>query len=142
MIERVVFDTSSLIGAALRIGSTPWTALNLAFERCHVFVSSQTISELENVLERPRIARFVPEVGRKEFLAWYRKNSRLVEAPELRAVDVEPWCRDPKDDKFLAMCLAAHAVVLVSSDHDLLVLHPWRGIPIVTPAQFLTEFSV
>jgi predicted nucleic acid-binding protein len=35
--------------------------------------------------------------------------------------------------------LAAEADVLVSSDKDLLVLHPWRGIRIVTPAEFLGE---
>jgi predicted nucleic acid-binding protein len=32
--------------------------------------------------------------------------------------------------------LAADADALVSSDGDLLVLDPWHGIPIMTPAQF------
>jgi predicted nucleic acid-binding protein len=42
-----------------------------------------------------------------------------------------------KDDKFLALALASDADVLVSSDEDLLVMHPWRGVPIMTPFQFL-----
>jgi hypothetical protein len=31
---------------------------------------------------------------------------------------------------------SAEADAVVSSDEDLLVLHPWRGIAIVTPAEF------
>ena len=39
---------------------------------------------------------------------------------------------------FLALALAAEAEVIVSSDEDLLVLHPWRGISILNPAEFIT----
>ena len=140
MIERVVFDTSTLIGAALKIGSTPWTALNLAFERRHVFVSSDTIAELENALSRPHIARYIPGAGREEFVAWYRRNSQLVAAPELTTMDIKPRCRDPKDDKFLALAFACRAQTIVSSDRDLLVLHPWCEIAIMTPAEFREQF--
>ena len=31
---------------------------------------------------------------------------------------------------------------LISSDADLLVLHPWRGVPILTPAAFLAMASL
>jgi len=43
--------------------------------------------------------------------------------------------------KFLALALDCQAVTLVSSDADLLVLHPWHEIPILTPAGFLTTLS-
>jgi predicted nucleic acid-binding protein len=56
-------------------------------------------------------------------------------------LETESACRDPKDNNFLALALAAEADVLVSSDEDLLVLHPWRGIPIITPAEFMARFS-
>ena len=46
-------------------------------------------------------------------------------------------CRDPKDDKFLELALAANARVIVTGDNDLLVLHPWRGIEILRPADYL-----
>ena len=32
--------------------------------------------------------------------------------------------------------------LIISSDQDLLVLNPWRGIPILTPAQFVAQFSI
>ncbi len=46
-------------------------------------------------------------------------------------------CRDPKDDKFLEVAVAGHADIIVTGDKDLLALHPFEGIPIVTPATFL-----
>jgi len=46
-------------------------------------------------------------------------------------------CRDPKDDKFLEVTVAGQADVLVSGGQDLLVLHPYAGIPIVPPNAFL-----
>lgn len=46
-------------------------------------------------------------------------------------------CRDAKDDKYLELALAADASTIVSSDDDLLVMHPWRGIRIVRPAEYL-----
>jgi predicted nucleic acid-binding protein len=48
-------------------------------------------------------------------------------------------CRDAKDDKYLEPALAAGAEVIVSSDDDLLVLDPWRGVRILRPADHLAE---
>ena len=47
--------------------------------------------------------------------------------------------RDPKDDKFLALTAECEASILVSSDEDLLVLHPWNEVRIERPAEFLLE---
>ena len=46
-------------------------------------------------------------------------------------------CRDPKDDKYLELAIEAAASVIVSSDNDLLVLNPWRGIRILRPSEYL-----
>ena len=48
-------------------------------------------------------------------------------------------CRDPKDDKYLELALASQADRIVSSDGDLLVLHPWRGVRIPRPADHSVE---
>ena len=48
-------------------------------------------------------------------------------------------CRDAKDDKYLELALASGAGAIVSSDADLLVLHPWRGVRILRPAAYLAE---
>ena len=46
-------------------------------------------------------------------------------------------CRDPKDDKFLEVALNGRADVIITGDADLLALHPWREIAILTPAEYL-----
>ena len=55
--------------------------------------------------------------------------------------EVKGCCSDASDDFILALTFSARAGVNVSGDHDLLVLNPWRGIPIVTPTQFLAQFA-
>ena len=48
-------------------------------------------------------------------------------------------CRHPKDNKFLALAIDGHADLILSGDRDLLVLSPFRNIPIVSPMQYLPE---
>jgi predicted nucleic acid-binding protein len=43
-------------------------------------------------------------------------------------------CRDPTDDMFLELEVNGHADMIVSGDPDLLVLNPFRDIPVVPPA--------
>jgi uncharacterized protein len=46
-------------------------------------------------------------------------------------------CRDGKDNKYLELALASGADTILSSDADLLVPHPWRGVRIPRPADYL-----
>ncbi|WP_416234720.1 putative toxin-antitoxin system toxin component, PIN family [Paucibacter sp. PLA-PC-4] len=48
-------------------------------------------------------------------------------------------CRDPKDDKFLDVALNGEAQVIFSADQELLALHPFHGIEIWRPADFLAR---
>jgi putative PIN family toxin of toxin-antitoxin system len=48
-------------------------------------------------------------------------------------------CRDPNDDMILECAVLAGAQVIVSGDKDLLVMGSYRGIRILTAAEFLTE---
>lgn len=50
-------------------------------------------------------------------------------------------CRDPKDDKFLELAVSGNADVIVTGDKDLLALHPFRGIAILTPLDFASQFG-
>ena len=45
-------------------------------------------------------------------------------------------CRDPKDDKFLEVALNGKADLIITGDADLLTLHRWRGIAILSPANY------
>jgi predicted nucleic acid-binding protein len=45
--------------------------------------------------------------------------------------------RDPDDDVFLHLAVAADAVAVVTGGRDLLVLGDFAGIPILSPTRFL-----
>ena len=138
MSRRVVLDTSTLVSAALRTDSIPHQALLEAFRSWDVCTSEETLAELGRVLEREKFDRYLPRRRRLEFVALIRRRSPVFAVEEAHVQAVRPPCRDPLDDKFLALALSAEADVVISSDEELLVLHPWRGIPIVTPMGFLS----
>lgn len=136
---RVVFDTSTLVSAALRVGSTPHRALAHALREGEVCVSSATLAELDEVLMRPKFDRYQPTKTRREFAAFLKQHGALFAVSEAQASNVNSACRDPKDNQFLALLQVCAADVLISSDADLLVLHPWNGVPILTPAAVLEK---
>jgi uncharacterized protein len=128
---RVVVDTNVLVSAALKEKTPPETAVHLAAASHLLLKSAITERELFVTLDRPRLAPLIPP----DFLAWLHEvmaAAELVNITERIAA-----CRDPKDDKFLELALSGHADVLVTGDSDLLALNPFRGIPIVTPANFV-----
>ncbi len=135
-IRRVVLDTSTLVSAALRIGSVPHQALLKALGFCDLCASPETLAELEKVLARDKFDRYLDRESRLSFVALIRRHAHLFAVQNTHIEAVLPLCRDPNDTQFLALVLAADADALVSSDGDLLVLDPWHGIPIMTPAQF------
>jgi putative PIN family toxin of toxin-antitoxin system len=141
LIEQVVFDTSTLIGAALKVGSKPHQALMLALDSCEICGSAQMIAELAEVLNRRYFDRRLPRPDRDEFIAMIRSNVVTYWVDEKAAASLDPPCRDVRDNFILALALAAQADAIVSSDRDLLTLHPWNGIPILTPSEFVSQFS-
>ena len=50
-------------------------------------------------------------------------------------------CRAPNDDMFLEVAVNGLADYLVTGDADLLALHPFRGVAVLTPADFLALVS-
>jgi putative PIN family toxin of toxin-antitoxin system len=129
---RTVFDTNVLISAALMPRSIPRQALNLGLARGATLISTATFAEVDEVLRRPKFDKYIREEKRLEFLAALVREAKTVEVTE-----VVSDCRDPKDNKFLELAVSGKATHIISGDDDLLVLHPFRGIAIVTPQAFI-----
>jgi putative PIN family toxin of toxin-antitoxin system len=127
-----VIDNNALVSALLFEQSVPGQAFYAALDRGTLLVSQATVAELTQVLARKKFDRYVTAEEREQFLAMLVQEATVVEiVEEVRA------CRDPKDDKFLELAVNGNASCLVTGDKDLLILHPFREIPILTPAQFL-----
>jgi putative PIN family toxin of toxin-antitoxin system len=143
-MPRVVIDTSTLVGAVLHVhvNSVPLRSWLRAQHSYELLACRETFSEIESVLHRDRLSRYLQQAARDEFLALYRASVEWIEVSPTLVVAIEPACRDPKDNIFLALAQAGHADLVVSSDQDLLVLNPWNGIPILTPAEFLAQDEI
>lgn len=128
----VVVDTGVLVSAAIRPGSVPALALHKVLLHFDLCASDATWAELETVLSRPKFDGYLGHAEREAFRLGLREHLTFF-APAEAVSD----CSDPKDNPFLELALAAGAELVVSSDPHLTVLHPWRGIPILTPAGFL-----
>jgi len=59
---------------------------------------------------------------------------------DMNTGDILPDCRDPHDQKFLALASAADAHILVTGGQALLELRNETGFAIETPAQFRQRF--
>src|SRR5471030_1381693 len=128
---RVVIDTNVLVSAALKDKSLPAMALHLIEQRGRLLKSDATGAQLFEVLARPYLAPLIAEATH----TWLRKLLAAAEAVTIRE-RVEA-CRDLTDDKFLELAINGQADVIVSGDSDLLVLNPFRSIPIIMPATFV-----
>ncbi len=133
---RYVFDTNTLISALLFARSKPGQAFRHALKHGHILSSSATIEELAEVLQRAKFERYVTAAAREEFLAAFVERAMLLEPSEaVRA------CRDSKDDKFLELAIGGGVSCIITGDEDLLALHPFRNIAIMTPAEFLQSME-
>lgn len=130
---RVVVDTNVFISAALKENSPPETAVHLAAENHQLLKSALTEQELFVTLDRPRLVPLI-EAHFRDWLYELMATAELIQITEQITA-----CRDPKDDKFLELAVAGRADLIVSGDRDLLVLNPFRGIPIVNPATFVQD---
>lgn len=129
---RIVLDTNALVSRLLVPDSVPAQAVRKAVEEGEILMSESTLYELAEVLGREKFDAYVTIQDRKEFL---RILGRIVEMVQiLQAVHD---CRDVRDNHILEVAVNGQAQVIVTGDEDLLVLNPFRGIPIIRPADHL-----
>jgi hypothetical protein len=132
---KAVLDTNVIVSSFIAPSSPPaqiivgWHA-----GRFEIVTAHALLGELEEVAQRPETNRFFRRPP--EWVANLRRRIRdtaTVVVPELvQIVDA-----DPDDDLVLGTASAGSADYIVTGDKHLLALGSFRGIPIVTPAQFL-----
>lgn len=129
---KFVFDTNTFISAALIEGSVNDLALDKAFKTGKVIVSEVTFAELTEVLFRKKFDKYLTDERRLQILQKLERDTVICEV-NITLSD----CSDPKDNKFLELAVAANAFCIVTGDKDLLVMHPFRNIAILSSADFL-----
>lgn len=135
-MPNVVFDASTLVGALLKKNSLPEAALLLARSHDSICLPPAVEAEIRQVFHRPKFQKYLAN-GRIEQILAVLTTAALHFVPTEAVTD----CRDRKDNKYLELALAAGAATIIASDEDLLVLDPWRGVRILTPAAYVDRFA-
>jgi putative PIN family toxin of toxin-antitoxin system len=131
---KVVLDTNVYISAFV-FGGRPREILRRAiWGQVALFISRSILDEIETVLV--------------EKFRWAADRVALtVETIETLATMTQPSERihqikeDPDDDRILECAIAVKAEAIVSGDNHLRQLGDFRGIPILSPAEFLTRLK-
>jgi uncharacterized protein len=150
---KVVFDCNVYLQALIK-ETGPAAACLTLFENgtIELCVSEALLTELRDVLTRPKLQlRYssLTEERADRLIASLRQRAKLLKS----VPHVFRYSRDPKDEPYLNLAIAAGAAYLISRDDDLLDLmtgvtpdckefrQRFRRIRIVDPVAFLKEFE-
>lgn len=133
---RFVVDTNILVSAALFPSSIPAKALNIVLNSGKLLFSAETKNELLKVLNRPKFNKYFNEGQKENFFLSFIKVETLV-SPNIKIME----CRDFKDNMFLELALFSKAHYIITGDQDLLIMNPFKGIPILSSQDFIDNFT-
>ncbi len=129
-----MLDTNVLISGIFFSGPpaqilTAWRA-----GKVQLIVSTEIFEEYWRVGEK--LAQKYTDINIEPILRLIIQNAELIQAAALP----EPVSRDPDDDKLLACALAGNVEFIVSGDNDLLTISGYRGVNVLSPRAFLSEY--
>ena len=131
-----VFDANTLVSAFLLSDtSVSARAYYKAKADGRLVISEDTFNEFSDVFIRPKFDKYLP--FHKRLVIIEDLKTTLQFKAITKVIEV---CRDPKDDKYLELAVSCDAACIITGDKDLLVLHPFEHIQILTPADFLKTF--
>lgn len=147
----VVLDCMVYMQAAANAKGTAARLLSLLDSgEITLFVSRETLTEVRDILNDPEIRAKLPDITDTSVAVLFKRL-------EWKAVLIKQiprrfeYPRDPKDEPYINLALAAGATYIVSRDNDLLDLMDWntdtgrefqkrfRSLKIVTPEVFVDE---
>jgi len=139
--RRVVFDTGSLVSAALRASSPADRALALALRHGVVCVCGQTMQRLRAALSTSKFDRYMRKSARMAFAEMLLRNAWVCPVSPAGQPKPRSAFRNRRNYLVLALAVVGEADVIVSGDTGLLARKAWRRIPIMTPAEFIDRFD-
>lgn len=136
---KAVIDTnvfvSSLIG---KTKTNPKEIIdNFKKNKFSLVLSPAILKEIEETFKEPELKSIVKEDEAFNLIGLIRiKGLFVVPGHKINI------CRDVHDNKILEAALETKADFIVTGDKDLLVLKSFRGIPIVSPKEFLSKLKM
>ena len=132
---RVVLDTNVLLSTYISPHGNTASAFYYCAEFCTILMSSDTLTEFTRKMYHKKFDSYDRYQRRKKYIANVLQFVEIIETSSV--VEISP---DPKDNMFLALAVDGRADYLVSGDKKhLQILQSYQGIPIVSPAFFLSR---
>ncbi len=132
--SKIVLDTNVVISAAISSDGNPAKIFEMLIgEEVENFTTIEIIDEIKEVFGRPRIMKYLSLVEIQFIIDTFVRFSTQIES----AVKIKAVKDDPDDNKFLECAITANADYIISGDPHLLNIKEFRGIKIVSPAQFI-----
>lgn len=132
---KAVIDTNVFVSSFF--GGPPRRVINLwKEEQLILCVSEAILDEYIEVLQRIGLRE---KAELKELLALFAKGFNLRfcrRTPRIKVVE-----RDPDDDKFIECAVALRADAIITGDRALRAIGVYRGIQILAPQQFLSQYG-
>lgn len=136
-MKEIVVDTNVFVSALITPTGIPRVILRKIIDgEIGLITSPRLLLEIISVFEKPKLRTLVPEQEISGLVSLIHQIARVVK-PDTSIND----CRDPKDNAVLECAVKGKAGAIVSGDHDLLELNPFRGIPILSPKTFLLSLN-
>jgi uncharacterized protein len=134
----IVLDSNLIVSAILSPQGVAAKAFEIADDNFELFATQETLDELRDVLSRDKFDRYISKSDRLALLEDYTQAVKVVQV-DLRVED----CRDPKDNKFLALAIAMQAIAIVTGDKkDLLSMNPYKGVKIIGLKSFVESYQL
>lgn len=144
-MRRVVIDTNVIVSSVLAPTRGHPASIVNAWRGGHfsLVISEEIIEEIKEVLNR---FFSMPEL-RERYRLTRSSIGRLINLFHELGIIVPGTLglavieRDPKEDKFIIAAIEGQAEYIVTGDDDLLSLKTYRGIKIISPAEFVKIIS-
>lgn len=130
--HRVIIDTNLWISFLLTRNFSKFDRL-MSAEQKTLLISQELLEELVEVAERPKFRKYLDISDLTDVLVNLKQKAELVQVSSQINV-----CRDDKDNFLLSLAVDGNATHLLTGDKDLLHLHPFGEVQILTIADYLS----
>jgi uncharacterized protein len=138
--RRFVFDTATLLSAALRSSSAAGRAFSLALTSGVICSSESALVQLASVLNRRTLDRYMGRRARGEFVNLLRRHAWLCPPPTVETRG-GPSRHAQQTKDLIAFAAFAEADALVTAAPIPLARSSRRTLPILTPEEFLSLYA-
>ena len=131
---KIVLDTNVVVSAAVSSDGNPAKIFEMLIaEKIKNYTSEEIINEIKDVMQREKIRKLLNLQERDFIINNFKEFSEKI-IPKIKYEDV---LEDKKDNKFLECAVSGKVDYIVSGDEHLLKLKEFKGIKIISPADFI-----